>query len=205
MMPVIVDTISYPIEDSPGAALVGEDAHRPGPSPYLAEIPLQDIGGAYLFPELPGEGIIVEAVVEVLLHAPDRSLGFHLPFLLPGFEAVYRFAPAGSGEDSFSLGHAGFQVHPFHLDSHVSQLVNDAPLNFEERIDLIRCLEQGRVTVGGDELQGPTLDSPALEVYQESPPAVGIFLVCHPEGERLPGAVFFHPQPAEWQHPFRVW
>ena len=99
MMPVIMDAISHPIEDPHGTVLVGKDTHRPGPSPYFSEIALQYIGGAYLFPELLGEGVIVKAVVKVLLHTSDRPLRFHLPFLFPCFEAFYGFAPTGSSED----------------------------------------------------------------------------------------------------------
>jgi hypothetical protein len=197
MMPVIMNAISHPVEDSPGALLVGEDTHGPGSSSHLTEISFQHVGGADLFPEILGEGVIMETMVKVLLHAPDRSLGFHLPFLLPRFEAFYSFASAGSSKDSFSLGHAWFQVHSFELDSYVPQLVNDAPLHLEERIDLLRCLQKSRVAIGGDELEALTPEPPALEVYQEGSPAIDVLTISHTEGKRLPTAVLFHPQGTE--------
>jgi hypothetical protein len=192
-----MDAISYSIEDSLSALPIGKDAHWSGSPSHLSEISLQHIGGANLFPELSGEGIVVETVVKVLLHASDRPLGFYLPPLLPCFEASYRFAAAGGSKDSFSLGHAGFQMHSFQLDSYIPQFVNDAPLHFEERVDLSGSLQQGRVAIGSDELQSSTLEAPALEVYQEGSPAIDILLVCHSEGEGLPGAILFHPQGAE--------
>ena len=45
----MVDAISYSVEDPLGALRVGKDTHRSGPPPYLAEIPLQDVGSADLF------------------------------------------------------------------------------------------------------------------------------------------------------------
>ena len=119
MMPVIMNAISHPIEDSPGAILVGEDAHRPGSPPHFAEIPLQHVGGANLSPELFGESVIVETMVKIFLHAPDCPLGLYLPFLPPHLEASYSFPTAGSGKDSFSLGHTWFQIHSPQLDSYI--------------------------------------------------------------------------------------
>lgn len=93
-----MDAISYSIEDSPGTLLIGEDTHWPGTPSHLPEISLQHIGGANLFPELLGEGIIMETVVKVLLHISDRPLGFYLPLLLPCLETPYCFAFAGSSQ-----------------------------------------------------------------------------------------------------------
>jgi hypothetical protein len=75
--------------------------------------------------------------------------------------------------------------------------VNDAPLHLEERINLFGSLQEGRVTIGGGELQGFVDKAPAFEVYQEGMPAINILLVCQLEGECVPGTVLFHPQGAE--------
>jgi len=96
-MPVIMDDISHPVEDPPGTVLVGKNTHPPGPSPYLSEIPLQYVGGAYLLPETPGERVIVEAVVKVLFHTPDCPLLFtcHFSFhVLKHFSASRRLGAA---------------------------------------------------------------------------------------------------------------
>jgi hypothetical protein len=107
MLPVIMNTICNSIEDSLGAFLIGEDAHWSGSPPDLAEFPLQDVAGADLFPELPGERIVMEAVEKVFLHAPDRPFFFHLPFLFPGFEALYCFTAAGGVEDMLAISEMG--------------------------------------------------------------------------------------------------
>ena len=65
----------------------------------------------------------MEAMAKVLLHTSDRPLGFHLPFLFPNLEPIYYFPAAWGIEDTFGFCHAGFEVNPFELDSHVSKLV----------------------------------------------------------------------------------
>ena len=181
MIPIVIGAISHSVKYSIGAILVGKDAHGPGPSPYLSEISLKDIGGADLFPELFGKRVIVEAMVKVLFHASDRSLGFYLPFFFPSFEAFYSFAAAGGSKDSFSFGHAGFKMHSFQLGGHIPKLMNNASLHLEERIDLFDCFQKGRITVSGDELKGFALKPTTLEIDQEGTPAVDIFLLSHLE------------------------
>jgi hypothetical protein len=197
MIHVIMDAVSYSVEDYRSALLARKDAHWSGSPSHLPEMSLQHISGANLFPELFWKGIIMETAVKVLLHTSDRPLGFYLPIFFPCLETPYCSAFAGSSKDSFGLGHAGFQVYSFQLGSYIPQFVNDAPLHLEERIDLFSSLQEGRVAVGSDELQGSTLEAPAIEVYQEGTPAIDIFVIRQPEGESLPGAVLFHTQGAE--------
>ena len=72
-MPVLTDTISHSVKDSLSTFFVGEEAHGSSPSPNLSEITLQHIGGAYLLPQLLREGIVMETVVQVLLHTFDLA------------------------------------------------------------------------------------------------------------------------------------
>lgn len=167
-MPILVNAIGHSIKDSLGAVVSGEEAHRPGPSPHLPEVPLQHVGSAHLLPQLLGEGEVVEAVVEVLLHAPDRPFFLYLPFSLPGLEPLDGLPPAGGIEDVLGLGHTWLQVHPLQLDGHVPQLVNDAPLHFEKWVYLFECLQEGWIPVGGDKPQGFAQKPTALEVYQKA-------------------------------------
>ena len=51
-MALLVDAIGYSIEDSLGAPLSGKEAHGPGSSPHLAEVPFQHIGSSHLLPQL---------------------------------------------------------------------------------------------------------------------------------------------------------
>lgn len=73
MIHVIMDAISYSVEDSAGTFIIGEDTHWSGSPSHFPEVLLQHIGGANLFPELFGKGIVMETVVKVLLHTSDRS------------------------------------------------------------------------------------------------------------------------------------
>ena len=110
----------------------------------------------------------MEAVVGVLLHAPDRPFFLYLPFLLPGLEPLDGLPPAAGIEDVLGLGHTWLQVHPLQLDGHVPQLVNDAPLHLEKWVDLFECLQEGSIPVGGDKPQGFAQKPTALEVYQKA-------------------------------------
>ena len=77
----------------------------------------------------------MEAMVEILLHIPDCTLGFYLPFLPPRFEALDGFSAAGSVDSIFRPSYAKFKVPLFKLDSYVPRLVNDVSLYLEERIN----------------------------------------------------------------------
>ena len=98
-MPILVDAVGNSIEDSLATVIGGEEAHRSGPSPHLAEFTLQQVGGADFLPKLFGERVVVEAVVEVLPHTPDCSLLIYLPLLLPGLESLCGpLSPYGWGQ-----------------------------------------------------------------------------------------------------------
>jgi len=62
-MPIPIYTLGHSLEDPLGASLVGEEAHGPGSSSHLPEVPLHYIGGACLLPQLRGERVVVETVV----------------------------------------------------------------------------------------------------------------------------------------------
>jgi hypothetical protein len=80
-MSILVDAIIYSIEDSLRAFLVREEAHGSGLPSHLPKFPLQHVGSAYLFPQLLGEGVIVQAVIEVLLQTPHSPLSFLVVFI----------------------------------------------------------------------------------------------------------------------------
>jgi hypothetical protein len=106
-----VNTVSHSVENPPGAVAVGENACWSDSPHYLPEISFQDVDSADLFIGVFGESVVMEAVMEVLLHKPHRPLGFHLVFSPPRFEALDGFPAAWSVEDIFGLGNREFQVN----------------------------------------------------------------------------------------------
>ena len=50
--------------------------------PWVKGVPLQHVGSAHLLPQLLKEGVVMEAVVEVILHAPDHPFlpTYHFSF-----------------------------------------------------------------------------------------------------------------------------
>ena len=144
MIPILVDAFGYPVEYPLRTLSMREEIHWPCSPPYFTEGPLQDVGGPYLFPHLFREGIIVQAVVEVLLQASYRSLFLYLPLFPPGLEPFDGFSPAGSVEDGLGFGHARPEMYPSELNGHVPELVHYAALHLHEGIDLLNGLEQGQ-------------------------------------------------------------
>ena len=133
---------------------MGEETHRSGSSPNFPEVSLQHIGGADLLPQLPGKGVVMETVVQVFLHAFDRSFFLNLPLILPGLKTLYGFPTTAGIKDVLGFRYAGLQMHPSQLAGDIPQLMNDAPLDFEEGVNIFECLQESWITIGGDELQG---------------------------------------------------
>ena len=146
-MPILVDAFGYLVEYSLRTLCMREEAYGPCSPPYLTEGPLQDVGGPYLFPHPFGEGIIVQAVVEVFLQAPYCPLFLYLPLFPPGLEPSDGLPPAGSVEDDLGFRHAGPEMYPSELDGHVPELVHYAALHLEEGINLLNGLDQARLAI----------------------------------------------------------
>ena len=139
-MPVLADTISHSVKDSLSTFLMGEETHRSGSSPNFPEVSLQHIGGADLLPQLLGKGVVMETVVQILLHAFDRPLFLSLPLILPGLKTLYSFPAAAGIKDVLRFRHAGLEMYPSQLAGDIPQLMNDAPLHFEEGVNSFECL-----------------------------------------------------------------
>ena len=154
-MPIPVGPIGHSVEYSPGALLMREKAHGSGSPSHFPEFPLQVVGGADLLPQFFGEGVLVQAVVEILFHAPYCSFFFHLPFLLPRLESSYGLPAAIGIEDLPGLSHAGPHMHPFQFGGYVPQFVNRIPLHLEEGIDLSCGFKQGLMAISGNKPQSP--------------------------------------------------
>ena len=76
-MPIPVLPTGHSVEDSSGILLTREEAQGSGPPSHFPKSPLQDVGRAYLVPKLFGEGVVVQAVVEIVAHIPDCPFLFH--------------------------------------------------------------------------------------------------------------------------------
>ena len=85
----------------------------------------------------------METVVQILLHAFDCPLFLSLPLILPDLETLYGFPTVAGIKDVLGFRHAGLQVHPSQLAGDIPQLMNDAPLDFEEGVNIFECLQEG--------------------------------------------------------------
>jgi len=64
-MSILVNAIGHSISDSLSALLFGEEAHGPGSPSHFPEVSFQYVSGADLPLQFLGEGVVMEAVVEV--------------------------------------------------------------------------------------------------------------------------------------------
>ena len=153
MTPILVNTISHSVKDPLGTVFIRKETHRSGSPSNLPEIALQRIGSPYLLPQFPGKRVVMETMVQVLFHTPDRPLFVNLPIILPDFEPLYSLPAAAGIEDVLSFCHAGLQVHSSQLAGDIPQFMNDASLDFEKGVNIFECLQESWITISGDELQ----------------------------------------------------
>lgn len=83
MMFILVNAIGHSIRDSLSAPLFGEEAHGPGSPSHLLEVSFQYVSGADLPLQFLGEGVVMEAVVEVGGGSISNIGSFSIPWIWP--------------------------------------------------------------------------------------------------------------------------
>jgi hypothetical protein len=127
----------------------------------------------------------MQAVKEVLLHAPDFPFLLHWPSGLLGLEAFGDLFSVLSDEDELGLLETMILIGLSGLHRHVAHLMSDTALQIDERVIRVQVLQEARVAVANDQLKAFSQKPPPLEVGQEAPPSLSVLYLGELEGQEF--------------------
>jgi len=174
------------MHDSISTRFIGEEVvHGPSTATHLPKAPLQDIGSPNGLPKLLVKIVIVKTTEKVLPHAPNSSLFFDKPSSLPALETPEGFLAAVRLKDELSLPQTVRTIDLSDLHGHIAHLMGHTTLPLDEGINTLYGLQQGRVSIGDNELETLTMKPPTLEIRKKSPPGGLILYLRELEGKDL--------------------
>ena len=184
------------MHDPIGTCLIGEEVvHRSSTATHLPKAPLQNIGGPNGLPELLVKIVVVETAEEVLSHAPDSSPFLDKPSGLPALETPEGLLAAACSKDELGLLETVRAIDLSDLYGHIAHLMGHTTLPFDEGIDTLYGLQQGRVSVADNELEALAMKSPTLEIRKKSSPGSLILHLRELEAEDLLVSLIFLLRP----------
>ena len=76
VFPFQVESLEDGVDDAVHALHVDEADHGPGSAAYFHETAFDDVGGAHLLPQVPGQGEERQQFRQIALQADDSTIGF---------------------------------------------------------------------------------------------------------------------------------